>query len=52
MSESEISVPMESSAAAFIVDSSSSGKMVSNEVLEAFVRKPEHGQPSKWKIYR
>jgi hypothetical protein len=40
ISESEISVPMEISAAALRVSSRSSGRMCSNEVVEAFVRKP------------
>jgi hypothetical protein len=40
MSVSEISVPIESSAAALRVASRSSGRMVSNEVVEQLVRKP------------
>jgi hypothetical protein len=40
MSPSEISVPIESSAAALIVASRSSGRINSNDVVAAFVRKP------------
>jgi hypothetical protein len=40
MSESEISVPIDISAAAFTVASRSSGKIAANEVAAAFVRKP------------
>lgn len=39
-SDSEISVPIEISAASLMVCSSSSGRMVASEVEEAFVRKP------------
>ena len=41
MSESEISVPMEISAAALRTASRSSGKMAAKSVVAAFVRKPE-----------
>jgi hypothetical protein len=40
ISESEISVPMLISAAAFMVASSSSGRIEASDVVEAFVRKP------------
>lgn len=40
MSDSEISVPIESSAAALMVASRSSGRRISNDVEAAFVRKP------------
>lgn len=40
ISESEISVPIEISAAAFTVASRSSGRMEERSVVEAFVRKP------------
>lgn len=40
MSESEISVPMEISAAALSTSSRSSGRMAANDVDDAFVRKP------------
>lgn len=41
MSLSDISVPIDISAAAFRTASRSSGSMVSNAVVAAFVRKPE-----------
>jgi len=40
ISESEISVPMEISAAALSTASRSSGRMVAKSVVAAFVRKP------------
>lgn len=40
MSESEISVPIDNSAAALTAASRSSGRIISNEVEDAFVRKP------------
>lgn len=40
MSESEISVPIEISAAAFSTASRSSGRMAAKSVEDAFVRKP------------
>lgn len=40
ISESEISVPMESSAAALRIASRSSGRMAAKSVVAAFVRKP------------
>lgn len=40
MSESEISVPMEISAAALTVASRSSGRMAAKSVVAAFVLKP------------
>lgn len=41
ISESEISVPIEISAAALSTASRSSGRMVAKSVVAAFVRKPE-----------
>ncbi len=41
MSASEISVPMDISAAALRVSSRSSGRIASSDVEEALVRKPE-----------
>ena len=41
ISESEISVPMEISAAALSTASRSSGRRVAKSVVAAFVRKPE-----------
>lgn len=41
ISESDISVPMEISAAAFKTASRSSGRIAANEVADAFVRKPK-----------
>jgi len=41
ISESEISVPMEISAAALSIASRSSGRTVAKSVVAAFVRKPD-----------
>lgn len=41
ISESDISVPIEISAAALSTASRSSGRMVAKSVVAAFVRKPE-----------
>lgn len=43
MSESDISVPIEISAAAFSTASRSSGRMAANDVDAAFVRNPKGG---------
>ena len=42
MSDSEMSVPIEMTAAAFSVASRSSGRMAAKSVVAAFVRKPRH----------
>jgi hypothetical protein len=52
MSESEISVPMESSAAALMTASRSSGRMVAKSVVAAFVRKPVWLWGMEWVYFR
>ena len=50
MSDSEISVPMEISAAALTVASRSSGRIAAKSVVPAFVRKPVFHSSVSWRV--